>query len=63
MIEKTFALSEDEFSLLILALGYATGAAMKLGENKLAASFIRLSTRVNKDNPAWVPYAEPKEGL
>jgi len=58
--KMTFTLTRDEFEVLLLMMGYATGAAFK--ENpRLAHSFLELANRVNKDSPNWKPYQIPDE--
>jgi hypothetical protein len=53
-------LSEDEFEVLILALGYAAGAASKDNVNpSLVDSFIRVANAVNRNNPRWTNYEIP----
>jgi hypothetical protein len=55
MGSKTIELSNDEFDRLLIALGYATGAARQQ-HSDLADSFLRLANLINKDNPRWTPY-------
>jgi hypothetical protein len=55
MKRKTIELSNDEFDRLLIALGYATGAAYQR-DSDLADSFLRLANLINKDNPRWTPY-------
>lgn len=50
-------LTEDERSLLTLALGMATGVALRDGSRKLASDLLQLANTVHKNNPAWRPYA------
>jgi hypothetical protein len=52
----TIELSDEEFKILLLAMGYATGAAAKEGNHQLANSFLILANAVNRDNPRWIPY-------
>ena len=54
-MKKTIELSNDEFDRLLIALGYATGAARQQ-HGDLADSFLRLANLINKDNPRWTPY-------
>jgi hypothetical protein len=46
----------DTHSLLLLALGYAAGAAMKHGQNDLYRRFLQLANDINRGNPNYVPY-------
>ncbi len=57
----TIDLSSEEFDMLLLALGYATGAAHKENEKRLMYSFVRLTNAVNRDNPNYIPYQVPEE--
>jgi hypothetical protein len=57
----TIELSQDDFELLLVMLGYGTGAAMQ-HDQKLAYKFLALANRINKDNPNWTPYAVSPEG-
>jgi hypothetical protein len=45
-------LSEPEFSLLMLALGIATGASFRNNES-LAKAIARLTDKINGGNPNW----------
>jgi hypothetical protein len=51
-----FQLSQEEFDLLLLALGIAIGTCYKDGNRALAHDILRLANAVNKDNPHWKPY-------
>jgi hypothetical protein len=57
-----FALTQEEFDVLLLALGYATGAAMRDFNSDMACRFMRLANRVNQNNPNWKPYILPPAG-
>jgi hypothetical protein len=46
--------------MLSVALGYATGAAFKDNNPKLARAFIALTNSVQKNNPNYVPYEVPE---
>jgi hypothetical protein len=48
--------SQEDFDLLLLTIGYATGAAMVRGELEQADRFVYLANQVNKNNPNWKPY-------
>jgi hypothetical protein len=54
-------LTEDERSLLTLALGTAMGVACRDGNGKLGRALLRLANSVHKNNPAWTPYAVDEE--
>ena len=49
-------LDEEEFSQLLVMLGYAVGAATRDGHQILRDHFLRLSNAVNRKNPRWSPY-------
>ncbi len=53
-------ISHGDYTLLLLALGYALGAAMKTNDlPSFAQSFLRLSNTINDGNPDWEPYFVP----
>jgi hypothetical protein len=54
-------LSEDETDILTLALGFATGAAFKDGNRRMAYAFLALANTVHKNNPHYVPYEIPPD--
>jgi hypothetical protein len=54
-------LSQEEHQLLILALGMASGVALRDGDAPLFRALQRLANTVNKDNPNWKPYAVQEE--
>jgi hypothetical protein len=54
-------LSRDEFDTLLLALGYATGAADRDGNRRFFYAFMRITNAVNRDNPNFTPYAIEEE--
>ena len=54
-------LTQDEFDMLLLMCGYATGAAMEKGNKRLGYGFLSLANAINRDNPHWTPYEIPKE--
>jgi hypothetical protein len=56
MNEIIITLTPEEMDTLSLALGYATGAAFKDNNRKLARAFIELTNSVHKNNPDYVPY-------
>jgi hypothetical protein len=49
-------LSEEDYDLLLLLCGYATGAAMKEGNRALAKLFLDFANRMFAGNPHSVPY-------
>lgn len=49
------SLSEDDFTLLMFALGIAAGA-VSMDNPAQFKSFIKLANTINKDNPNWTPY-------
>jgi len=51
-----FELSEDDHDMLLLMMEYATGAALKSGDNGMADNFLRLANTIEKDNPNYTPY-------
>ncbi len=53
-------ITHNEYTTLLLALGYALGAAIKGGDPPaLAQSFLRLANTINDGNPDWEPYYVP----
>jgi hypothetical protein len=52
-------LSHSDYNGLLLALGYAVGAAVKINERHVAQSFLRLANTINDGNPDWEPYFVP----
>lgn len=57
---RTFELHENEYEALLLALGYATGAAVERKE-PLAETFLWVANAVNRGNPNWRIYELPKD--
>jgi len=55
-----FTLTIEEYQMLLMALGTATGAVSKTNP-QLARAFLRLANRVNENNPAWRPYGIPPD--
>lgn len=49
-------LTDDEYAMLLLALGYATGAALKDGDKRMANSFTRVTNAVCRNDPNFRPY-------
>ena len=50
-------LTSDEYAAsLLLALGYATGAALKDGDKRMANSFTRVTNAVCRNDPNFRPY-------
>lgn len=56
MSMKTFELTEDEASLLTLALGMALGVCSRTGNKNLSNDLLRLANSVHRNNPNWRPY-------
>jgi hypothetical protein len=55
----TIDLSQEDFELLLLALGIATGFVRKEPEGLGTLTtnrMLRLANQVNKNNPNWTPY-------
>jgi hypothetical protein len=50
------SLNRDDYELLLLILGFATGAAWAQDIDHFANSFIALSNRLNEGNPNFRPY-------
>jgi hypothetical protein len=61
MNEYTFTLTRDQYETLLVALGYAAGAAVAREEHKLFFAFLRLTNEINKNNPNYRPYEVPPE--
>jgi hypothetical protein len=57
----TITLTGDEFSQLLILLGYAVGAAFQNGNRQMAHSFLRLTNRINRDNRNYKPYGVPED--
>lgn len=57
MDQIVIKLNRDQFDVLLLALGYATGAADRDGNRKFFNAFMRITNAVNRDNPNFTPYA------
>jgi hypothetical protein len=55
----TIELTQDDYDSLLVLIGYATGAAYQHGNLAMARRFLALANRINKDNPAWIPYDIP----
>jgi hypothetical protein len=57
-------MSKDDWQRLLLVLGYAAGAAHKVGAWDAARPMIALTNRLNEGNPEFRPYdlgPEPEE--
>jgi hypothetical protein len=54
-------LEHSDYNALVMALGYAVGAAVKINEQPMAESFLRLANVINYGNPDWEPYYVPDE--
>ena len=59
--EKTITLTREQFDILLLMAGYASGAAMQAKDARMAWSFVHLTNVLNKDNPDFTPYEIPPE--
>jgi hypothetical protein len=46
---------------LLIAIGYATGAALQAGDTSRYYAFVHLANLINIGNPAWHPYEIPAE--
>jgi hypothetical protein len=57
----TIELTEDEFDMLLICIGYAIGAALK-DDEKLGYSFVRVANAVCRDRPNFTPYEIPGSG-
>ena len=57
-----FDISRDDFELLLLALGMATGSVQDTPMRRL---LFELANRINEGNPNWTPYeiVDPPEGV
>lgn len=51
-----FTLEDDDFTLLLIVLGMASGAAYDKTNKAMFHSIIELANTINKDNPDWTPY-------
>lgn len=60
MSDVKIALTREEYETLLLAVGYATGAALRDNDRKLMRAFLLLANAVNRDNPNWKPYEVPE---
>lgn len=49
-------LSEEDMTILCLSLGIALGASSDM--RALFKRIIKLTNKINKDNPNWIPYEE-----
>jgi hypothetical protein len=58
MLHK-FELNDEDHDLLLLMMGYATGAAAKMRQDGLANRFLGLANTIEKDNPNYRPYEIP----
>src|SRR4051794_33190841 len=51
-----FELSEEEFDLLTMVLGYASGFARGRCNHELFARIMRLTNTIRAGDPHWTPY-------
>jgi hypothetical protein len=54
-------LTEDEVDLLCLSMGMAMGVASEFEDRKLVTPMLRLTNKLNANNPHWRPYAVDDE--
>lgn len=54
-------IAEDDFMLLLLALGFAIGAVRE-GDGTLFRTFIRLADTINEGNSNYKPYGTTPAG-
>lgn len=50
------SMDQDDFSLLLFALGLATGAAERDSNRGTALNLLGLVNRLNEGNPRFIPY-------
>jgi hypothetical protein len=60
MKTRKIELEEAEFEAILLALGYATGAAFEKKE-ALAETFLWAANALNRGNPNWTIYSLPPD--
>jgi hypothetical protein len=61
---KKLKLTQREYDAVLMALGYATGAAQREGHDGMVNMFLRATNAVGRSSPDFVPYAvedEPEE--
>lgn len=58
---RSISLDEDDWSLLMLMAGYASGAALKSGDRDLMHAFMRLLNKMNEGNDNYTPYGIPEK--
>jgi hypothetical protein len=54
--DVTLVMPVDEFELLLMALGYAAGAAHRDHDQHLFWRWIKLANSINRGNPQYRPY-------
>lgn len=54
--QVVLTMSRDQFGVLLMALGFAIGGAMKQNDTEIASRFVRLSNSLNEGNPNYTPY-------
>jgi hypothetical protein len=59
---ETNDLTAMEKMLFTMMQGFAVGAAMKQRDKRLANEFIRLTNKLNADNPNFTPYQVEEDG-
>lgn len=55
----TLTMTHDDYERLLVILGYALGAASWY-DSDLAGPMVRFMNELNRDNPDYVAYEEPK---
>jgi len=58
---RQIELHESEYEAVLLALGYATGAAMEKKDESLANTFVWAANALNRGNKNWAIYSLPPE--
>jgi hypothetical protein len=56
----TLTMTRDDYTRLLLHLGFAAGAIERAGGGRLCGS-LALANRLNAGNPNWTPYEIPTE--
>lgn len=49
-------MSEDDFSLLLLTIGFAAGAQHQRNDKRSFNRSLKLANTINEGNPNWKPY-------
>jgi hypothetical protein len=56
-MKHVIELTQEEFNSVLMALGYATGAATDRGDHGMAIMFLQAVNAVGKHSPHFEPYA------